>query len=34
MEFTKAQKQVINQVDGRVIVIACPGSGKIGSHIH
>lgn len=28
MEFTKAQKQVINQVDGRVIVIACPGSGK------
>ena len=26
--FTQSQQDVINQIDGRVIVVACPGSGK------
>lgn len=28
MNFTENQKRIIEQINGRVIVIACPGSGK------
>lgn len=28
MNFTDEQKQIINQIDGPVIAVACPGSGK------